>query len=197
MRLPEAAGAKLAAMSRDQAPPAALTLHPIGTVRSPHRVHHQAPRQPGAGDGAAGEIRLRSGLQNLLADLAGFSHIWVVFWCHLARGWNARVAPPRGGPKRGVLATRAPHRPNPIGLSCVRLHEVRGTTVHIGDHDLLDGTPVLDLKPYVPYCDAVPDASSGWIEQLGPDPGPDHRAWWRDKNLPLPDALRRGGFEDD
>lgn len=157
---------------------AKLELRPIGVVRSPFRVHIGTPRQPRRGEAASaaneGTIELREDLQNALQDVAGFSHLWVLFWFHVSRGWNLQVVPPRDRHKRGLFATRAPHRPNPIGLSLVRLLSVRGRVLRIAELDLLDGTPVLDLKPYVPYTDCVDDVRLGWLEHLH-DPGPDHR----------------------
>ena len=82
--------------------------------------------------------------------------------------------PPRDVVKRGVLATRAPHRPNPVGITAARLVEVRGRTITIAEHDLLDGTPVLDVKPYVPYCDAHPGARAGWVDGAAQEAS-DHR----------------------
>ena len=101
-----------------------------------------------------------------LADLEGFSHIWVIYWMHLNQGWNPTVVPPRG-PKtrRGLFATRAPHRPNSIGLSAVRLKKIEGRTLYVEGHDMLDATPVLDIKPYIPFTDAHPDATSGWLAE--------------------------------
>jgi tRNA-Thr(GGU) m(6)t(6)A37 methyltransferase TsaA len=113
----------------------------------------------------------------------------VVFWCHLARGWKSKVTPPRDVAKRGLFATRAPNRPNPIGLSCVRLVRIEKRTLHIADHDLLDGTPVLDLKPYLPYSDAVPDAAIGYVAGLREGTG-DHRPWWEAKGVPPPRVYR-------
>lgn len=161
----------------DLADDLAFTARPIGVVHSPFKVHEGTPRQPGVEPIAEGEIVLRPGLQNLLKDLAGFSHLWVLFWCNYSRGWNEMVVPPRDVKKRGLLATRSPHRPNPIGLSVVRLLGVKGCRIAIRGLDMLDGTPVLDLKPYVPYCDALPDASEGWLAELPPEPRPDHRRW--------------------
>lgn len=152
-----------------------LSLRTIGVVRSPFQVHEGTPRQPGTGRIMDGEIRLRPGLQNALKDLAGFSHIWVLFWFHHSRGWNSQVVPPRDVEKRGLFATRAPHRPNPIGLSVVQLLQVQGLMVRIRGLDMLDGTPVLDIKPYIPYSDAIPSARAGWVDALGENPGPDHR----------------------
>jgi len=153
-----------------------LTLVPIGVVRSPLRNHFDAPRQPGVGAAVDGEILLRRGLQNAVRDLAGFERLWVLFQFNYSRGWKDTVVPPRDGEPRGTFATRAPHRPNPVGLSCVRLLHVQGRRLLIRDHDLLHGTPVLDLKPYLPYCDAHPVARGGWVDELL-EPGPDHR--WR------------------
>jgi tRNA (Thr-GGU) A37 N-methylase len=118
--------------------------------------------------------------------------VWVLFWCHLARGSRSRVVPPRDTEKRGIFATRAPQRPNPIGLSCVRLVGIDKRVLHIADHDMLDGTPVLDLKPYLSYCDSVPDASLGYVAHLPAD-AQDHRSWWQDKGLPPPAIYGRDG----
>ena len=124
-----------------------------------------------------------------LQDLGGFSHLWVLSWFHLARGYRSQVMPPRDTRKRGVFATRAPQRPNPIGLSCVRLVCIDKRRLHIADHDLLDGTPVLDLKPYLPYADSVPGAAIGYVAELPVD-GADHRAWWQDKGREPPRVYR-------
>jgi tRNA-Thr(GGU) m(6)t(6)A37 methyltransferase TsaA len=161
----------------------------IGTMRSPLRVHHQAPRQPRESGELEGEIHLVQGFQNCLHDLAGFSHLWVLWLCHHTRGWNAKVMPPRDRSKRGLFATRAPARPNPIGLSCVRLLGIEGRVLRIGDHDLLDGSPILDLKPYLPYCDSFPDARIGYVEGLADDAA-DHREWWEEKGVPPPQIYR-------
>lgn len=166
-----------------------LRVEPIGIVRCPQALHHEAPRQSGLGRGSCGEIHVRQGLQNCLDDLEGFSHLWVVSWFHLARGFRSKVQPPRDTQKRGLFATRAPQRPNPIGLSCVRFVRRDKRVLHIADHDLLDGTPVLDLKPYLPYCDSVPDAAIGWVAGLSADAG-DHRSWWDEKGVSPPRVYR-------
>jgi tRNA-Thr(GGU) m(6)t(6)A37 methyltransferase TsaA len=155
----------------------ALTLTPIGIAHTPFTDKRSAPRQPAAARGVAGTIELfaRSHYEHALCDLEGWSHIWVIFWFHRNQGWSAKVLPPRSKKKRGVLATRSPHRPNPLGLSVLSLERVEGRILHVRDLDLLDGTPVLDIKPYVPYCDSVPSAQNGWLkgDALAPaDPGP-------------------------
>jgi len=153
-----------------------ISLQPIGVVHSPFKERYAAPRQPALGkiqadengDESQGTIELISGLnlEQAIKDLEQFSHIWVIYWMHLNQGWNPTVMPPRGAKiRRGVLATRAPHRPNSIGLSVVKLKRVKGRRLEIAAHDMLDGTPVLDIKPYLPYADSVSDASHGWLEE--------------------------------
>ncbi len=147
-----------------------IDMQAIGIVHSSYRERFATPRQPVLDKAQPAEIRLNAGFNfhQALQDMDGFSHIWVIYWMHLNKGWNPTVMPPRG-PKirRGLFATRAPHRPNSIGLSAVRLTEIKGRTLHIEGHDMLDGTPVLDIKPYIPYADAIADASSGWLDQAG------------------------------
>ena len=147
-----------------------ISMQPIGVVHSSYRERFAVPRQPSLDDAQEATIELKAGmnLDQAVKDLDGFSHIWVIYWMHLNQGWNTMVTPPRGPKvKRGLFATRAPHRPNSIGLSAVRLIKVEGRTLHIQGHDMLDGTPVLDIKPYLPYADAFPEASSGWVGETG------------------------------
>ncbi len=147
-----------------------MDMQAIGVVHSSYRERFATPRQPVLGEAQPAEIQLNAGLNfhQALQDLDGFSHIWVIYWMHLNKGWNPTVTPPRG-PKirRGLFATRAPHRPNSIGLSAVRLKKIEGRILHIEGHDMLDGTPVLDIKPYLPYADAIANASSGWLDEAG------------------------------
>jgi tRNA-Thr(GGU) m(6)t(6)A37 methyltransferase TsaA len=155
----------------------ALTLHPIGVVHSPLRAKHSAPRQPALARDVCGRIELLPGgaFEHALCDLAAWSHIWVLFWFHLNDSWHAKVLPPRSRKKRGVFATRSPHRPNPIGMSVLRLTGVEGRVLHVSDLDILDQTPVLDIKPYVAYTDHVTDANAGWLPDAhleATDPGP-------------------------
>ncbi len=163
-----------------------FTYRPIGILRSPYRQRidapHQAPVVAGTETERPAEARLELDPAlplEALQDLEGFERIWLIFAFHRSEGWTARVQPPRGPrAKRGVLATRSPHRPNAIGLSAVELVAVEGRTLHLRGVDLLDGTPVLDLKPYVPYADAFPGARAGWIDAVdgatgvGSAPGP-------------------------
>lgn len=156
-----------------------VTMRPIGVVRSPWKWREEAPRQATVGEPMRGTILLRRtfdgvGMQNTLQDLKGFSHLIVLAWFHHSRGWAPQVVPPRDRVKHGLYATRAPDRPNPIGLSIVRIADIYGCRIDIEGHDLLDGTPVLDLKPYIPAYDSFPDARAGWVDTLT-DPGGDHR----------------------
>lgn len=147
-----------------------LTLRPIGVVRSPFTDRWRAPRQPGVdGPRAEGRVVLARarGFEQALRDLEGVERVWLITWFHRNDSWKPMVLPPRGERvKRGVFATRSPHRPNPLGLSLLPLRSVRGLTLHVGELDLLDGTPVLDIKPYLPYAEAFPEARAGWIDAL-------------------------------
>jgi tRNA-Thr(GGU) m(6)t(6)A37 methyltransferase TsaA len=147
-----------------------LVLDPIGFLRSPLATKVEAARQPQAAAGTPARIELLPGrnFEHALEDLAHWELIWVLFWFHQNAGWRPKVLPPRSTTgRKGVFATRSPHRPNPIGMSVVRLDRVDGLTLHIRDADMLDGTPVLDLKPYVTYTDAHPHAGNGWLEHEG------------------------------
>lgn len=138
----------------------------IGHVRTPWQRREDAPHQPTAAPDATGVLEIEPAYRPGLADLATFERIWLLFLFHRNSGWAATVKPPRGGPKRGVLATRAPNRPSQIGLTCVRVAavDVAAGRVEIRDVDLLDGTPLLDVKPYLPTIDAWPEAGHGWLE---------------------------------
>lgn len=146
---------------------ATLRLRPIGRFHCSERHPYDAARQGVLADNA-GEVRLFAGqgYEQALRDLAGFSHVWLLFWFDRNAQWKPVVSPPRGRRRVGVFASRSPHRPNPIGLSVVRLERVEGLSLRVRGHDLLDGTPVLDIKPYVPYADCVPAAASGWLRDV-------------------------------
>lgn len=151
-------------------------MQPIGVVRSPYTERFGTPRQPGVTDQVKGDaplpgrIELLPGLEEGLAGLERFDRIWCLFVFHLNRGHSLTVRSPRdpaGG--HGLFATRSPHRPNPVGLSCLRLTAIEGRVLHVLGIDILDHTPVLDIKPYLPYADAFPDARVGWLEGRVPD----------------------------
>ncbi|CAN5378875.1 hypothetical protein BH11ARM1_BH11ARM1_18240 [soil metagenome] len=146
-----------------------LILCPIGHVRSASRLKFDSSRQPDPISTEVNLIELLPGKQFELAlhDLEGFDKIWLVSWFDQNKSWRPRVLPPRGPAKRrGVFATRSPHRPNPIGLTCVTLHEVSGRNLVVGALDLTDGTPILDIKPYLRTVDSYPDSQLGWIQEI-------------------------------
>lgn len=164
--------------------------HAIACVRSPYARRIDAPHQSvvvaGTETGAEAEARIEfveSLPTEAFADLAGFERIWLLFVFHRSEGWKPQVRPPRGGGKRGVLATRSPHRPNAIGLSAVELVAVEERALRVRGVDLLDGTPILDIKPYVPYADAFPASRAGWIDAIDTAqgcrsaPGPKRPRW--------------------
>lgn len=128
-----------------------------------------APHQPDEANEERNVLELLPdrGFEQALQDLAGFDRVWLVWWFHRHTNWRPMVLPPRGPQqRRGVFATRSPHRPNPIGLTAVRLLKVDGLRLELGPCDLVDGTPILDLKPYLAAYDAFPEASSGWLESI-------------------------------
>ena len=160
-------------MTRDSNPSHSVHCTAIAHVRSPYARRIDAPHQSnvieGTESGAAAEALIEfvpDFPAAAFADLAGFDRIWLVFVFHRSEGWKAKVRPPRGGGQRSVLATRSPHRPNPIGLSAVELVAVEDHALRARGIDLLDGTPILDIKPYVPYADAFPASAAGWIDQI-------------------------------
>ena len=146
-----------------------LELRPIGFVRTAKRLKFDAPHQPNEASAETNRIELveGAGYELALDDLASFDRIWLLWWFHRNATWRARVLPPRGPAKRrGVFATRSPHRPNPLGLTSVPLLGVQGLTLTVGPLDLVDGTPVFDIKPYLARVDAFPEASPGWIGEV-------------------------------
>ena len=140
-----------------------FSYRPIGVIRSPFRDPVGMPIQPGGASGIPGTVEVFEEYRAGLADLEGFSRIILIYPFHRSAGWSLAVTPFLDDRKRGVFATRAPRRPNAIGLSIVRLVEVRGGVLAIEDVDILDGTPLLDIKPYVPAFDSFPDERSGWL----------------------------------
>ena len=149
--------------------PESLSLQAIGFIRCPKQLKFQALHQPAEAQPERNVLELLTGCDYELAlrDLAGFSRIWLVWWFHRNASWRPLVLPPRGpAVRRGVFATRSPHRPNPIGLSPVQLIAVEGRRLTLGPCDLVDGTPILDIKPYFAPYDSFPDAAGGWIDEI-------------------------------
>lgn len=148
-----------------------LKFTPIGYLESCYKDKFGTPRQPGLSPHALSQLKLRSDLQpqESLDGLEGFSHIWIIFVFHenQVSRFHAKVHPPRlSGKSMGLFATRTPHRPNPIGLSLVKLEKIEDGIIYLSGADLIDGTPVLDIKPYIPDVEAVPYAKVGWVSEV-------------------------------
>jgi len=148
-----------------------MDFRPIGTFHCAARYPYDAARQPAIAESGDGYILLEKGhnYEQALQDLDGFSHVWLIYLFHHNAEWKPMIQPPRASRKVGVFASRAPYRPNPIGLSCVELISIQGLRVDVGPHDLLDGTPILDIKPYLPYADSFPEAKCGWADDVAKD----------------------------
>lgn len=145
-----------------------MEYKPIGFFECQQKDPAESPRQGVLARRSVGVIQLNSDIPlESLRDLSGFSRLWLIYDFHFNKDWKPLVRPPRGSDsKRGVFATRSPYRPNPIGLSCVKMERLDGHSVFVAEHDLLNGTPILDIKPYIPYADSFPDATTGWLEDL-------------------------------
>jgi tRNA-Thr(GGU) m(6)t(6)A37 methyltransferase TsaA len=141
-----------------------IVFRPIGVVRSPHAGTAGTPIQPSAAKGVSATVEIYPEFADGLKDLDGFSHIYLLCHFHKAGAFKLQVIPFLDDTPRGVFATRAPSRPNSVGLSIVRLERVDGLVLHIRDVDILDGTPVLDIKPYVPEFDQRDNVRCGWIQ---------------------------------
>ncbi|MEK2689788.1 tRNA (N6-threonylcarbamoyladenosine(37)-N6)-methyltransferase TrmO [Bdellovibrio sp. GT3] len=150
-------------------------MEPIGYIESCFKDKFGTPRQPGLVKSAWAKLKIRADLQpeEALQGLEGFSHVWLVWVFHqnkVAR-YHAKVHPPRmGGKSIGLFATRTPHRPNPIGLSLVELVKVEKDGIIVSGADLVDGTPILDIKPYLPEIESIPNARTGWTSEVVKDP---------------------------
>jgi tRNA (adenine37-N6)-methyltransferase len=145
---------------------------PIGWVSSPYQRRFGTPQQASAVDSdrdAVLELDAEQIPEDALRDLLGVERIWVLSFLHRSGTWGPLVRPPRGPRvRRGLFATRSPDRPNPLGLSAVQLVSIDGPRreLHVRGVDLLDGTPILDIKPYIPYADAFPQSRAGWIDEI-------------------------------
>jgi tRNA-Thr(GGU) m(6)t(6)A37 methyltransferase TsaA len=140
-----------------------LPIPPIGVIRSPWRDARGTPVQPVFAKGARGSLEIDPLYAEALADIDAFDRIWLLYWLDRAGSFQPTVTPYLDSRPHGLFATRAPARPVPIGLSAVRLIECRGCTIEVADLDVLDGTPLLDIKPYVPRFDAF-RGRAGWLD---------------------------------
>ena len=139
-------------------------IKPIGIIHSPHSTIEDMPIQPKGAAGVEGYVLVDEQYKNGLQDLEGFSHIYLLYYFHKATRTELLVTPFMDTERRGVFATRSPLRPNHIGLSIVQLKKIEGVKVVVEGLDILDGTPLLDIKPYMEKFDAVPECTSGWLQ---------------------------------
>ncbi len=152
-----------------------MIIEPIGVIHTALHDKYKAPRQPNSihdkgfhseNTSAVIELLPHRNFEQAIEDLGGFERIWVIFLFHKNHGWKPKVHTPRSSKKYSVFATRSPHRPNSIGLSAVQLLRIEGRSLHIGAHDFLDSTPVIDIKPYIPLYDSFPEAKAGWLDEF-------------------------------
>jgi tRNA-Thr(GGU) m(6)t(6)A37 methyltransferase TsaA len=143
-----------------------IQYRPIGTIRTPFKKQEGMPIQPSGAQGVRGTVKIKKDYIGGLKDLEGFSHIILIYHFHLSQGYSLNVIPFLDDQPRGVFATRAPRRPNSIGLSVVKLNAVEEDTLKIENVDIIDGTPLLDIKPYVPEFDAQTEVKTGWLGEV-------------------------------
>lgn len=142
-----------------------ISFSPIGIIHSPFTELDGMPIQPSAGKGTKGHILINEGFVEGLKDLDGFSHICLLYHFHLSNSYSLEVVPFLDNQLRGVFSTRAPKRPNPIGLSVVRLNKIIMNRLEIENVDIIDGTPLIDIKPYVPDMDEIDALKIGWLSK--------------------------------
>ena len=148
-----------------------ITFFSLGTIHSPFHDIAGMPIQPNGARGIRGTVEVADQFAEGLKDLEGFARIILIYSFHKCTGHELHVKPFLDPSPRGIFATRSPRRPNAIGLSVVRLLSINGSTLSVEDVDILDGTPLLDIKPYVPAFDAYPDSCSGWLEMVAHNAG--------------------------
>ena len=142
-----------------------IEFEPIGVIHTPFTELEGMPIQPAGAAGVRGTVEVFAPYRAGLKDLDGFSHIILLYHFHHSQGFELHVVPFMDSDPRGLFATRAPKRPNPIGLSIVQLSEISNGLLHIQNVDILDGTPLLDIKPYVPEFDGQLEVRTGWLEK--------------------------------
>ena len=143
-----------------------MEIEPIGLIHSPFSQASGTPIQSSLAQGAEGVVEVFPRYAEALKDVDGFERIWLLYWFHKATQTQLIVRPYMDNAERGLFATRAPCRPNPIGISSVRLLQVQGCNLHIADLDILDETPLLDIKPYAPMFDCFDVSRTGWLQEV-------------------------------
>jgi tRNA (adenine37-N6)-methyltransferase len=146
-----------------------FTFKPIGYIRSEHHILEKTPIQPVFARECTGRIELLPEYVDGLESIDGFSHIYLLYWLHKAKPAQMIVKPYLQDCEHGIFATRFPNRPNPIGMSIVRFVKMEGATIWVNDVDILDGTPLLDIKPYTKSFDCFPGCKNGWYSDIDPE----------------------------
>lgn len=154
-----------------------MQLITIGTYHSEQKNRYEAERQSQIIESDSNseieptllspgyiELKSQNNFEQALSGLESIERIWIIFQFHLNNNWNPMTLPPRSPTKQGVFATRSPYRPNSLGLSCVEIDKIERLRIYIKNSDLLDQTPIFDIKPYLPYADAFPDSFVGWLD---------------------------------
>lgn len=141
-----------------------INYQPIGYIQTPFNTVSDMPIQPSGANGAEGIIKLDPDFVPGLSDLDGFSHLILIYHFHLVKGHKLSVVPFMDDKPHGIFATRAPARPNPIGISTVKLKKMENNLIYIEGVDMVNGTPLLDIKPYFAPYDNRPDSISGWLK---------------------------------
>lgn len=141
-----------------------INMRALGIIHSPFMKAEGTPIQPIYAEGVEGTIEIFSEFWEGLSDLDGFERVWLIYYLDRASAAKLKVVPFRDNVERGVFATRAPSRPNPIGLSVIKLISVEGLILRVADIDIFDGTPLLDIKPYIPGVDSFPNSRAGWFD---------------------------------
>ena len=156
-------------MAQETAVPGPVCYTPIGVIHTPWTDIAGMPIQPIGARGVRGTVVVFDRYAEGLQDIGGFSRLILIYAFHRSTSYDLVTKPFLDIVPRGIFATRSPKRPNAIGFSCVELTEVNGNTLSVGDIDILDGTPLLDIKPYVPAFDSYPGAACGWLEKVAGD----------------------------
>jgi tRNA-Thr(GGU) m(6)t(6)A37 methyltransferase TsaA len=153
--------------SDENSVPAPFSLRVVGVIRSPFVEAAGTPIQPCYAQSAEGKVLVDEAYAAALDDIEGFERAWLIYWLDRVTGFKTHVVPYRDTHEHGLFATRSPCRPNPIGMSVVRFVRREGRVSYVTDIDVLDGTPLLDIKPYVPDFDAYPGSKAGWFDAAG------------------------------
>ncbi|MGD2093642.1 MAG: tRNA (N6-threonylcarbamoyladenosine(37)-N6)-methyltransferase TrmO [Phycisphaerales bacterium] len=160
-----------------------INISPIGVIHSPFTSTNGVPIQPAFAQGYEGTVEVYKEFEEALLDLEGFERIWLLFWLDRASKFKLKVRPYLDDKLHGLFTTRAPSRPNPIGLSCVKLLSVEKNILRICEIDILDGTPLLDIKPYVGKFDCFDVKRNGWLDTVSKGNTKADNRFYNDKNM--------------